>query len=233
MTPGSERRQIADGAPRTADYAPWDAEGRRGFGGRAVRGGNAWPGGTRGGRDSRQRGRRHDELADLVGPLPREAEPARPGQEAHRDHGSSAALQRRLRLVRQGQGGRRRLGYVVGGRPLGAEVLQRGTDRLVRHQVVPGVEAAVLGGAGRAVLEGRLEPDGVSVRVVELADLLQPEVRQDQARLVPRAAQSVVQEEDRPREPADRPDGDGRPGDGSEEAVQHDHGRDRSARRRS
>ena len=40
-----------------------------------------------------------------------------------------------------------------------------------------------------------------------------------------------VQEEDRPREPADRPDGDGRPGDGREEAVQHDDGaRSRSAK---
>ena len=36
-----------------------------------------------------------------------------------------------------------------------------------------------------------------------------------------------LQEEDRPREPADRPDGDGRPRDGREEAVRHDDGRDR------
>ncbi len=53
-----------------------------------------------------------------------------------------------------------------------------------------------------------------------------PKYVKTEPELVACAARQAVREEDRAREPADRPDGDGRHRHGCEEAVRHDRGRD-------
>ena len=57
--------------------------------------------------------------------------------------GRVAADHRRLGRLHQGEARWRRVGHLVGGRTLGTEVLQGRADRPVRHQVVPGLEAAL------------------------------------------------------------------------------------------